>query len=166
MGRVMEAHPYFGLLLLALCACSGAEKQDVLGSSSSSGTASGGTTSGGTTSGGAGPAIDTTNCTPEQEKNDGREAANIIEGSRCGELTLSDQVDFMVFRLKPSTKEMKLNFKGGVRLKIEIEGRDSIELTPTSNVSVPFVQGKAYYIEVRALEKQSSTPWRIDITES
>jgi hypothetical protein len=162
----MEAHRYFGLALL-LVACSGAEKQDVLGSSSSSGTtASGGTTSGGTTSGGGGPTIDTTNCTSEQEKNDGREAANVIERSRCGELTLNDQVDFMVFRLKASTKEMKLTFKGLVRLKIEIEGRDAIELTPTSNVAVPFVMGKAYYIEVRALEKQASTPWRIDIIEN
>ena len=166
----MEAHRYLGLALLFLVACSGAENQDVLGGSS---TASGGTSSGssGGSSGSSGSSgtpqpIDTTNCTPEQEKNDGREAANVIDKSRCGELTLNDQVDFMVFRLKPTTKEMKLTFKGGVRLKIEIEGRDAIELTPTSNVSVPFVMGKAYYIEVRAIEKQASTPWRIDVLEN
>src|SRR5688572_16656341 len=81
IGRVMEAHRYLGLALLLLVACSGAENQDVLGGS----TASGGTSSGssGGSSGSSGSSgtpqpIDTTNCTPEQERNDGREAANVI----------------------------------------------------------------------------------------
>ena len=157
----MEAPRLILGLSLLLGACSGAEKQDVL-----QGTSSSTTTSGGQSSGGQTDPISTADCTPEAEKNDGREAANVIAGSRCGELTLSDQVDFLTFKLKASTKEMKLNFKGAVKLKIEIEGRDAIELTPTSNIAVPFVMGKAYFVEIRALERQEKTPWRVDVIEN
>jgi len=162
MRRVMEALRPLAVLFL-LTACSGSEKQDVLGSATATGSNAGG--DGGTTSSGGTDPISTADCTPEEEKNDGREAANTIDSSRCGELTERDQIDFLTFKLKPATKEMTLNFKGSVKLKIEIEGKETIELTPTSNVSVPFVMGKSYFVEIRALERQASTPWRVDVVQ-
>jgi hypothetical protein len=161
---------------LVAAACSGATDQEVLGPTQSSGStsASGGSSSG--TSGGAGSSGSSSGstsgdpipagCPAEQEKNDGREQANVLSTSLCGEVTPQDHVDFVTFKIQPATKEMKLDYKGGVRLKVEVEGADTVELSPTSNETVPFVPGKPYFIEIRALERNEPATWRLDLIES
>lgn len=162
------------LTCAGLVACSGAEAQDVLsGAASSSGTSgttpgsSGSTSSGGTsgtTSGGTAKVPG--DCVQEQEPNDTRATANVLAPARCGTLNQQDQKDLLTFQLQPSSKTMSINFSGRIRLKVEIPGKDTVELTPDSAGLVPFVRGAKYMIEVTALTSSSTdVPWRVAIVE-
>lgn len=163
-----------GALFLALATtagCSGAETQDVLTKSSSSATTSGGTTSG-TTSGGTSGASSGTSgvgsdCEQEAEPNDNKGQANTLNPTRCGTLSQRDQKDFLTFQLKPTTKTMQINFSGRVRLKVDVPGRDSTELTPDNAGVVPFVMGVQYTIEVGPLTNPGSSDisWRVTVVE-
>ena len=168
---------------LLLASCSGAETQDVLtsssttsgmasssgaGTSGASGTsgvgASGGTSGMGTSSGTSGTTP--SNCTPEEEPNDGRDDANVLSPARCGTVGPRDRRDFLTFQLKPTTKTLALNFSGRVRLKVDIDGQRSVELTPDDARTVPFAMGKQYFIEVGPLtDTTSEIPWQVSVIE-
>jgi hypothetical protein len=161
-----------GLCAIAEGGCSGAETQDVLTKASSSATTSGATSSSGTTSSGtSGTSSSGTSGTPgdceqEAEPNDSKGQANTLNPSRCGTLSQRDQKDFLSFQLKPTTKTMQINFSGRVRLKVDVPGRESTELTPDNAGVVPFVMGVQYTIEVTALTSSSSDiPWRVTVVE-
>lgn len=163
----------------SLGACSGAETQDVLSgpsaTASSSGT-SGATSDGtsGTTSGGASgtpPPGPTTkppeSCAPEDEPNDSKATANLIAPARCGTLSPRDQKDFLTFQLQPSTKSMSVQFTGRVRLKVDVAGKNTVELTPDKSGVVPFVMGEKYSIEITALTNAGGEiPWRVVVVEN
>jgi hypothetical protein len=161
-------------------ACSGAETQDVLArqvgassssgiTSSSSGGSSGvpsGSSSGGTSStSGATSGTTPGNCTPEEEPNDNRNTANVLDPARCGTLGRNDQKDFLTFQLKPTTKNMSLNFSGRIRMKVEVGGR-TVELTPDDAGMVPFMMGEQYHIEVTSLTDSNNEEWRVAVVEN
>ena len=164
---------FLALTTIGTGACSGAETQDVLTKSSSSATTSGGTTSssGTTSSGTSGTSSSGTSGTPgdceqEAEPNDNKGQANSLNPSRCGTLNQRDQKDFLSFQLKPQTKTMQINFSGRVRLRVEVPGRETTELTPDNAGVVPFVMGVQYTIEVTALSASTSdTQWRVTVVE-
>jgi hypothetical protein len=178
--------PRLALLLLAssltctgvlVGACSGAETQEVLLDESSSGTStsdSGGTssgssgTSGSTTSSGSTGTSGTpgTTCESENEPNDSEQAANVLNPARCGSLSKDDQKDFLTFRLKPTTRTLSITFTGRVRLRIDVPGKDTVELTPDSAGVVPFVMDQDYSIEVtRLTDSSGQVPWRVAVIE-
>ena len=161
-----------GLLLLAVLpsACSGAAEQDVFQAPSAGGASntSGGTTSGGTTSGGAVDASATdaaaADCTAEAEPNDARDEANTLAPSRCGVIQPNSESDFLTFQLAPKSTSMQIKFDGQVTLKVEVDG-DAVTLGGGKFPSVPFVRGKRYFIEIKATDRATSVPWRVDLIE-
>lgn len=173
-GAVIVSVLAAGVAVLAI-ACSGAEPQDVLSgtsASSSSGASSSGTsggTSSGTssgTSGASGTSGTPAGCPPEEEPNDSRDEANTLAPTLCGTLSGDDGKDFLTFQLKPTTKSMSINFTGRIRLKVDVKGRDTVELTPENAGVVPFVMGQAYLIEVTPLtDSSTSIPWRVTVVE-
>lgn len=182
MPRLGSLLRVLGLVSLAgvASACAGAETQDVLldpnapsssgtsgtigGSSSGTSGSSGSSGSSGTSSGGT--ETGSTDCEQEDEPNDGKQAANVLDPARCGTLSKSDQKDFLKFRLKSDTRTLSITFTGRVRLRIDVRGESTVELTPDSAGVVPFVNDEDYSVEVSALtETSSSVPWRVAIIE-
>ena len=158
-------------------ACSGAESQDVLSgtpgassSSSSSSSSSGNSSGNGGSSSGASGATSSSggsNCEPEEEPNDNEDEANELAPARCGTLTRRDKRDYLTFRLKPETKTMAINFTGRVRLRVDVDGRDTTELTPDSAGVVPFVRDADYFIEVTPLtDSNADINWRVEVVEN
>lgn len=181
-----DSGPFLLCLALAVgsggTACSGAEAQDVLVSSgasssgaSSSGASSGGASSGGASSGGAsssgasGTASSSggnPSCEPEVEPNDKKDEANELRPARCGTLSKDDKKDYLTFRLKPDTKQLSINFTGRVRLRVDVDGEKTTELTPESAGAVPFVTDEDYIIEVTSLTDSSAdVSWRVEVIE-
>lgn len=157
-------------------ACAGAESQDVLSdspgaaSSSSSSSSSGGNSSGdgGSSSGASGTTSSSggTECKPESEPNDSENEANELASVRCGTLTRKDKRDYLTFRLKPDTREMEINFTGRVRLRVDVDGRDTTELTPDDSRPVPFVKDADYFVEVTPFtDNGADIKWRVDLVE-
>ena len=156
-------------------ACSGAETQDVLvgssasstSSSSSSGSSGTSSSSSGTTSSGtSGTSGSTDTCPEEEEPNDDKDEANVLAPVRCG--TLSDRRDreFLTFQLEPDTESMSINFTGRVRLRVDVPGHDTTELTPDNSEKVPFVIGADYLVEVRSLtDSNAPVKWRVELVE-
>lgn len=155
-------------------ACAGAESQDVLAdspgaaSSSSSSSSSGGNSSGngGSSSGASGATSSSggSECEPESEPNDSEDEANELAPVRCGTLTRKDERDYLTFRLKPDTKTMAINFTGRVRLRVDVDGHETTELTPDDSRPVPFVKDADYFVEVTALT-DTDIKWRVDLVE-
>ncbi|MBX3208946.1 MAG: hypothetical protein KF764_28195 [Labilithrix sp.] len=177
MGESRSSRP-LGLYLAAslgwvgllLSGCSGAEAQDVLGGASSSGASSSGASSSGASSGTSGAAgssgANGNNCESEVEPNDKKGEANVLRPARCGSVSGDDEKDFLTFRLKPDTKTMSINFTGRVRLRVDVKGRDTVELTPESAGIVPFVTGEDYMIEVTSLtDSDAEVKWRVEVVE-
>ena len=130
---------------------------------SSSGTDTGdGTTTGGTNTGG------TTNgdCTSETEPNDKQNDANTIDGSICGSITPRGDTDWLTFTLKPTTQTLSLQFSGRVRLRVNVQGKGTTELTPDSAGQVPFVKNTPYYVQVAAFsDSDTAQPWTVTVVE-
>jgi hypothetical protein len=164
---MFDLHRLFVLGALALASCSGAEPQDVLaspsGAASSSSTGGASSSTGGASSSTGG----SSNCTPEEEPNDDKDNANVLAPARCGTLSRDDKRDYLTFQLKPTTRTLKLNFDGRIRLRVYVPGWNRVDLTPETNGSVPFVRGARYLIEVEALNDDSNNvPWRVEIVEN
>jgi hypothetical protein len=166
-------------LLVGFVACSGSSTQDVLQATSGNG-ASGGTsgtsggtsgTSGGTsgtsggTSGTSGSA-DSGVCTPEQEPNNTAATANVLAPVRCGNIDTPQDVDFLTFTLQPTTRSMRIKFDGKVKLTVNVEGNPAVVLTTGTDVAVPFVMGKPYYVEVQPAQGGSNISWRVELVET
>ena len=172
-----------------LAACSGAATQDVLESNTTSGTSSGtsgtatsggtsggtsgsatsGGTSGGTsgnTSGGTSGTVGdaSTGCPQEMEPNNNRGTANLLAPTLCGAISPKGESDFLTFVLADKTTSMQLTFTGQVTLKVDVNGQ-SVTLGDGQSPKVPFVKGKAYFVEVQAIQDAPSTPWRVDLIE-
>jgi len=86
---------------------------------------------------------------------------------RCGTLSRRDDKDYLTFRLRPETRSMAINFTGRVRLRVDVAGHDSTELTPDDAGKVPFVSGGEYFIEVSPLtESNAELAWRVQLVEN
>ena len=180
---------WIGLAGLAIAvvpsaACGGATPQEALesqpaSSGGTSGATSGGTsgatsggtsgaTSGGTsgaTSGGVDASTDAAaTCPPEVEPNDSPDTANTLAPTRCGAIQPNSESDFLTFVLQPKTTSMQIKFDGKVELKVQVAGQ-SVTLGNGSAPKVPFVKGQHYSIEIKATERATSVPWRVDLIE-
>lgn len=168
------------LVLAGAVGCAGAKDQDVLDTGSSGGFASsggpsssGGTTSGGTTSGGAsssgtnGTTVDGgASCTSEQEPNDGKDKANLLAPQRCGTIDSAGDVDFLTFTLKPTTQTLSLKYDGKVTLTVAVNGGQTVVLGGGGSQTVPFVRGRPYYVEIKAIDPTAKPAWRVDLIET
>ncbi len=169
------------LAVIAACApgCSGATAQESLESQPTSGATSGGTsgatsggtsgaTSGGTsgnTSGGVDASVDgAATCPPEVEPNDSPDTANLLAPTRCGAIQPNSESDFLTFSLKEATTSMQIKFDGKVELKVNVANQ-SVTLGNGSAPKVPFVKNAKYVIEIKATERATSVPWRVDLIE-
>ncbi|MBX3218406.1 MAG: hypothetical protein KF850_40750, partial [Labilithrix sp.] len=86
--------------------------------------------------------------------------------ARCGTLSKDDKKDYLTFRLKPDTKQLSINFTGRVRLRVDVDGEKTTELTPESAGAVPFVTDEDYIIEVTSLTDSSAdVSWRVEVIE-
>lgn len=138
---------------------------------SSSGASSSGASSGGTSSGGSSGTTSSSgggrnDCEPEVEPNDEKDEANELRPARCGTLSKDDEKDFLTFRLKPDTKQLSINFTGRVRLRVDVDGEKTTELTPENAGVVPFVTDEDYVIEVTSLTDSSAdVAWRVEVVE-
>jgi len=157
--------------MCSLLACGGAESQDVLTASTatSGGGSSGAAGSSGTSGTSGTPSTSGTlpsDCPREDEPNDDAADANELDPVRCGTVSASDEVDFLTFKLKSSTKSLALTFTGRVRLRVTVKGQDAIEITPEKPLPVPFVRGEEYTVQVtRLTEGTSEEPWRVTLVE-
>jgi hypothetical protein len=174
-----------GLMGLALAtttaaACGGATPQEALDSQPVAGSTSGGTsgatsggtsgaTSGGTsgtTSGGLDASIDgAASCPPEVEPNDSRDMANVLAPTRCGAIQPNSESDFLTFELGAKTTSMQIKFDGKVQLKVEVGGQ-TVTLGNGNAPKVPFQKGQRYIIEIKATDRATSVPWRVDLIEN
>lgn len=167
----------FVFLLFAI-GCSGSKQQDVLGSSSGSGTSgsstsssSGGTSgtssSSGTTSGSSsgGGADSGAPCDEEHEPNDDPSQANTLVSSTCGALSPTSETDYLTFTLTPNTKTMNLTFDGDIKIRITVQGKQ-VDVTPTSNTSIPFVTGHPYLLQIQAYQEATQIPWRVNLART
>jgi hypothetical protein len=169
-----------GLLALALAtttaaACGGAAPQEALDSQpvagSTSGGASGATSGGtsgtsGTTSGGLDGSVDgAASCPLEVEPNDNRDMANVLAPTRCGAIQPNSESDFLTFELGAKTTSMQIKFDGKVQLKIDV-GSQSVTLGAGNAPKVPFQKGQRYIIEIKATDRATSVPWRVDLIEN
>ena len=115
-------------------------------------------TGGGTTTNGT--------CTNEDEPNDNQNQANTIVGSICGSITPRGDTDWLTFTLKSSTQELSLKFSGRVRLRVNVQGHGTTELTPDDALAVPFVKNTPYYVQVAAFsDTNSALPWQVTVVE-
>lgn len=105
-------------------------------------------------------------CPQESEPNDDRENANKLLSSLCGVLSPSSETDFLTFELPPGTKSMSLTYDGNVKMKVSVDGKDTVEISPASNPPIPFVVGKPYSIEVRAFSGGEKVTWRVNLSRS
>lgn len=173
-----------GLVLAAATsgACGGATPQESLDSQTTSGTSgatsggtsgatsggTSGTTSGGTsgtTSGGVDASVDgAATCPPEVEPNDSPETANVLAPTRCGAIQPNSESDFLTFELQTKTTSMQIKFDGKVQLKVQVAGQ-SVTLGNGNAPKVPFVKGQRYTIEIKATDRATSVPWRVDLIE-
>ncbi len=170
-----------GLGALLAAGCSGAETQDVLAqTASSSGTTStsgstgtsggtSGTTSGGTTSGASGGTSGTASgCVQEEEPNDDSAQANVLSPARCGTLDGGGDIDVLSFTLRPTTKELSLNFTGRIKMLVTIEGAEKVvyELSAERQDAVPFQRDGRYFVEVqRNRGAGDAVAWRVEVVE-
>jgi len=62
---------------------------------------------------------------------------------------------------------MSVKFQGRIRLRVDVEGKPTTELTPDNAGVVPFVMGKPYTVEVTPLSNSGSSdiPWTIEVVE-
>ena len=82
----------------------------------------------------------------------------------CGTLSGKGDREFLTFRLEPSAKTLAINFTGRIRLRVDVPGHDTTELTPDKAGKVPFVTGADYLIEVRSLsDSNNDLEWRVEI---
>ncbi len=174
-----------GLAVTVACApgCSGATAQESLESQPTSGASSGatsggtsgatsggtsGATSGGTsgnTSGGVDASVDgAATCPPEVEPNDSPDTANVLAPTRCGAIQPNSESDFLTFQLKEATTSMQIKFDGKVELKVNV-GNQSVTLGNGNAPKVPFQKNAKYVIEIKATERATSVPWRVDLIE-
>ncbi len=70
--------------------------------------------------------------------------------------------DFLTFTLKPATRSFFIQFNGDVTLKVDVEGKPSSTITPTSAPTLPFVKDKPYFIEVRS-NSGKEVSWRVTV---
>lgn len=122
----------------------------------------------GTTGGGATNGDTPTNgtCSNEAEPNDNQNQANTITGSVCGSITPRGDTDWLTFTLKPSTQTLSLQFSGRVRLRVNVQGHGTTELTPDSAGAVPFVKNTPYYVQVAAFsDSEAALPWQVTVVE-
>ena len=162
-------------------ACGGATPQEALESQPTPGTSgatsggtsgatsggTSGTTSGGTsgTSGGVDASVDgAATCPPEVEPNDSPETANVLAPTRCGAIQPNGESDFLTFVLQDKTTSMQLKFDGKVQLKVQVAGQN-VTLGNGNAPKVPFVKGQRYSIEIKATDRATSVPWRVDLIE-
>ncbi|MBX3187753.1 MAG: hypothetical protein KF819_12090 [Labilithrix sp.] len=114
----------------------------------------------------------------EEEPNDDRDAANVVDPTRCGAILMtatSDgdggagdaaaEVDFLTFTLKPATTSFFIQFQGDVILKVDVEGKPTTTITKTTSPAVPFVRDKPYFIEIRS-ETGRRANWRVTVFEN
>lgn len=93
--------------------------------------------------------------------------ANDLEGSVCGALLPSAELDFLTFTLKQGTKTLDFTFSGNVKITIFVEGHDKVELTPQSNPPIPFVVGKPYLVRISANGGTAAkVDWRVNLVTS
>lgn len=150
--------------------CGGSVEQDVLApEGTSSGTGDAGSTDAGSSSdaqssGDTGTPPLPGDCTPEKEKNDGRNGANPLAPSVCGVIDPASEVDVLTFQLKPTSTSLKFQFDGQVSLRVEVAGT-STELTPTNSPKVPFVKGVPYFVTVKALDSNAKPQWKVTVVE-
>lgn len=160
-------------LLLGLCACSGADKQDVLGDSTGAAstttptsTATTTPTSTTTSTTAPVPSAPFTNCgDTEKEPNDDAAHANQLNGSICGTIASATDSDFVTFKLKGGTKKMSLKFDGKVTLKITV-GTQTVTLGNGQNPEIPFSKTDRYVIQVQGIDKSAMPTWRVEVDET
>jgi hypothetical protein len=118
------------------------------------------------TSGGVDASVDAAaTCPPEVEPNDSPETANVLAPTRCGAIQPNSESDFLTFMLKDKTTSMQIKFDGKVELKVTVANQ-SVTLGNGSTPKVPFVKGAQYIIEIKATERATSVPWRVDLIEN
>lgn len=177
----MRRHFLAFALMAGAIACGGATEQDVLSasssgsassssssSSSSASSSSGGSSPGGSSSGDTGGPKDppSPSCTQESEPNDAPRSANELVTSVCGVLDPASEVDFLTFELPEGTKTMGLGFEGDIKMRVFVEGHDTVEISPKENPPVPFVIGTPYYIQIRAFSGGDTTTWRVTLNRT
>ncbi len=140
-------------------------------SGGTSGATSGGTsgaTSGGTsgaTSGGLDASADgALACPVEVEPNDSADTANLLAPTRCGAIDPNSESDFLTFELQAKTTSMQIKFTGKVELRVQVANQ-SVTLGNGNAPKVPFVKNARYTIEIKATERATSVPWRVDLIE-
>jgi hypothetical protein len=145
-------------------ACGGATPQEALDSQPVAGSTSGATSGG--TSGGLDASTDSAaSCPSEVEPNDSRDMANVLAPTRCGAIQPNSESDFLTFQLGAKTTSMQIKFDGKVQLKIEV-GTQTVTLGNGNAPKVPFQKGQRYTIEIKATDRATSVPWRVDLIEN
>lgn len=168
-----------GIVCFLVSACGGASDQDVLSASSStssggagaSSTSSSGGTSTSSSGGSTGNDGGSTNppagsCPQENEPNDDQGSANKLVTSICGVLAPASETDFLTFELPPGTKTMNLTFEGNIKMRITVDGKDAVEISPASNPRIPFVVGRPYLVEIRAFSGGDKIAWRVNLNRT
>lgn len=94
----------------------------------------------------------------EVEPNDTAATATTFTTSVCGTLAPNGDRDFIT--ITPPNIDFLLEMVGDVALTVSIDGQ-TVDVPPA--VSIPYVAGKPYVIEVRAKHPELGTPtgWRI-----
>jgi hypothetical protein len=103
-------------------------------------------------------------CPPEVEPNDAKDTANTLAPTRCGAIQPNSESDFLTFTLSPTSTSMQLKFDGKVQLKVDVGGQ-TVLLGGGNAGKVPFMKGQRYYVEIKAIERATSVPWRVDLIE-
>lgn len=142
--------------VVGVVACSGSEPQDVL----APGTSVSATPP---TGGAAGPEAPPAECPPETEPNGDARRANTLVTSLCGEVGGDDDADFLTFRLPATTRSMAMTYEGRVRIRVRVEGEDTVDITPERPRQAPFVLEAPYLVEIRALDDDEPTRWRLNV---
>jgi hypothetical protein len=98
------------------------------------------------------------------EPNDTADSANTLAPTLCGAIQPNSESDFLTFQLSPDATTMQLKFTGQVTLKVQVNNQTVI-LGNGASPKVPFFKDKRYIVEIRAIDKGPSIPWRVDLVE-
>jgi hypothetical protein len=82
----------------------------------------------------------------------------------CGAIQPNSESDFLTFQLKPTSTSVNIKFTGSVTLRVDVGG-NSVTLGNGNANKVPFVKNGRYVIEIKATQRATSIPWRVDVIE-
>lgn len=99
----------------------------------------------------------------EEEPNDDRATANVLNPTRCGVVRVvndAGESDFLTFELSDASTSYYLQYAGNVHVFLETDGSAPADISQGG--SIPLRRGQPYYVEVKSKDGKQQV-WRVSL---